>query len=168
MFIAGNCNSKQLKCQISMFIAGNCRSKCLHFFSIFGTCVLAYGIQHLFLGIYFLAYIVCFKKHFVSISSVTFWHLYSTHAFKGATMQLSILARSDLRNSNPTEWKYPIACAPEYSRNLLFHFYFYFHFILKMFCFATMVADNCHSSRRHKFVNFRLNFNYIALKIKQK
>ena len=106
---------------------------------IFGTWVLAYGIQHLFFGIYFLAYIVCFKKHFVSISSVTFWHLYSTHAFKGATMQLSILARSDLRNSNPTLWKYPIACAPEYSRNLLFHFYFYFHFIIKMFCCALKV-----------------------------
>ena len=59
---------------------------CLHFFSIwFLACV---GIRYLafVFGIYFLAYIVCFKKHFVSISSVTFWHLYSTHAFKGATM----------------------------------------------------------------------------------
>ena len=27
------------------------------------------------------AYIVCLKKHFVSISMVTFWHLYSTHAY---------------------------------------------------------------------------------------
>ena len=38
--------------------------------------------RNLFFGIYFLAYIVCFKKHFVSISIVTCWHLYSTHAFK--------------------------------------------------------------------------------------
>ena len=25
-----------------------------------------------------------------------------------------------------------------------------------------MVADNCHSSKRHKFVNFKLNFNSIT------
>ena len=31
-----------------------------------------------------------------------------------------------------------------------------------------MVADNCHSSKRHKFVNFRLNFNYFELKMKWK
>ena len=30
-----------------------------------------------------------------------------------------------------------------------------------------MVADNCHSSKRHKFVNFRLNFNYFELKLKK-
>ena len=30
----------------------------------------------------------------------------------------------------------------------------------------SMVADNCHSSKRHKFVNFRLNFNYFELKLK--
>ena len=29
-----------------------------------------------------------------------------------------------------------------------------------------MVADNCHSSKAHKFVNFRSNFNYFALEIK--
>ena len=29
-----------------------------------------------------------------------------------------------------------------------------------------MVADNCHSSKRHKFVNFRLNLNYFELKEK--
>ena len=45
---------------------------CLHFFSIW------------FLACVPLAYSVVFKKHFVSISSVTFWHLYSTNAFKGA------------------------------------------------------------------------------------
>ena len=38
---------------------------------------LAFGFWHLIFGIQ------CLKKHFVSISSVTFWHLYSTHAFKG-------------------------------------------------------------------------------------
>ena len=50
---------------------------------IFGMCV-NFGIRYLafvFFCIYFLAYIVCFKKHFVSISMVTFWHLYSPHAF---------------------------------------------------------------------------------------
>ena len=36
--------------------------------------------------------------------------------------------------------------------------------VLKM----CMVADNCHLSKRHKFVNFRLNFNYFELKIKRK
>ena len=30
----------------------------------------------------------------------------------------------------------------------------------------SMVADNCHSSKAHKFVNFRSNFNYFALEIK--
>ena len=30
----------------------------------------------------------------------------------------------------------------------------------------SMVVDNCHSSKRHKFVNFRLNFNYLELKLK--
>ena len=30
------------------------------------------------------------------------------------------------------------------------------------------LADNCHSSKRNKFVNFRLNFNYFVLKIKRK
>ena len=39
----------------------------------FGMQFLAFGFWHLLL-----AYGV---KHFVSISSVTFWHLYSTHAF---------------------------------------------------------------------------------------
>ena len=52
---------------------------CLHFFSIwflavfFGVQYLAFGFWHLLL-----AYSV---KHFVSISSVIFWHLYSTHTF---------------------------------------------------------------------------------------
>ena len=45
----------------------------------FGMCLLAYSISHLVYGICVLAYSV---KHFVSISSVTFWHLYSTRAFK--------------------------------------------------------------------------------------
>ena len=31
-----------------------------------------------------------------------------------------------------------------------------------------MVADNCHSSKAHKFVNFRSNFNYFVLEIKWK
>ena len=31
-----------------------------------------------------------------------------------------------------------------------------------------MVADNCHTSTRHKLINFRLNFNYFELKIKRK
>ena len=31
-----------------------------------------------------------------------------------------------------------------------------------------MVAENRRSSKRHKFVNFRLNFNYFALKAKVK
>ena len=49
---------------------------------IFGMRLLAYaylafGFWHLLFGIQ------CFKKHFVSISSVTFWYLYCTHAFKG-------------------------------------------------------------------------------------
>ena len=30
---------------------------------------------------------------------------------------------------------------------------------------CSMVADNCHSSKRHKCVNFRLNFNYFELKM---
>ena len=29
-----------------------------------------------------------------------------------------------------------------------------------------MVADNCHSSKAHKFVKFRSNFNYFVLEIK--
>ena len=37
-----------------------------------------------------------------------------------------------------------------------------------MFQSSSMVADNCHSSKRHKFVNFRLNFNYFELKTKWK
>ena len=36
--------------------------------------------------------------------------------------------------------------------------------VLKM----CMVADNCHLSKRHKFVNFRLNFNYFELKINER
>ena len=44
----------------------------------FGIRYLAFGFSNLLFGI------ECFKKHFVSISSVTFWHLYSTHVFKGA------------------------------------------------------------------------------------
>ena len=51
-------------------------------------------------------------SYFVSISSVLF----------GISTALTlILARScsDVRNPNPTQSKYPIACAPEYSRNLL-------------------------------------------------
>ena len=40
---------------------------------IFGIQYLAFGFWHLLL-----AYSV---THFVSVSSVTFWHLYSTHAF---------------------------------------------------------------------------------------
>ena len=39
----------------------------------FGIQFLAFGFWHLLL--------VYSVKHFVSISSVTFWHLYSTHAF---------------------------------------------------------------------------------------
>ena len=36
-----------------------------------------------------------------------------------------------------------------------------------------MVADNCHSSKRHKFVNFRLNFSKLfwienEVKVKRK
>ena len=45
----------------------------------FGMRYLAFGFWHLLL-----AYSDSYKKHFVSISSVTFWHLYSTHTFKGA------------------------------------------------------------------------------------
>ena len=45
----------------------------------FGMRYLAFGFWHLLL-----AYSDRFKKHFGSISSVTFWHLYSTHTFKGA------------------------------------------------------------------------------------
>ena len=30
----------------------------------------------------------------------------------------------------------------------------------------TMVADNCHSSKAHKFVKFRSNFNHFVLEIK--
>ena len=37
---------------------------------------------------------------------------------------------------------------------------------ITVFFSITMVADNCHSSKRHKFVNFRLNFNYFELKMK--
>ena len=48
------------------------------YISFFGIRYLAFGFWHLLFGIQ------CFKKHFVSISSVIFWHLYSTHAFKGA------------------------------------------------------------------------------------
>ena len=43
----------------------------------FGMRYLAFGVWHPLFGTQ------CFKKHF-SISSVTFWHLYSTHAFRGA------------------------------------------------------------------------------------
>ena len=32
--------------------------------------------------------------------------------------------------------------------------------------YISIGADNCHSIKRHKFVNFRLNFNYFVLKIK--
>ena len=28
-----------------------------------------------------------------------------------------------------------------------------------------MVAANCHSSKRHKFVNLRFSFNYVVLKL---
>ena len=35
-------------------------------------------------------------------------------------------------------------------------------------CYLCMVADNCHSSKGHKLVNFRLNCNYFVLKIKRK
>ena len=54
---------------------------------------LAFDFWHVFLGIRYLApgfwhlllaYSFDFKKHFISISTVTFWHLYSTHTFKGA------------------------------------------------------------------------------------
>ena len=45
----------------------------------FGMRYLAFGSWHLLL-----AYSDGFKKHFVSISSVTFSHLQSTHTFKGA------------------------------------------------------------------------------------
>ena len=44
----------------------------------FGIRYLAFVFWHLLFGIH-----CCFKKHFVSISIVTCWHLYSTHAFKG-------------------------------------------------------------------------------------
>ena len=44
----------------------------------FGMRYLAFGVWHPLFGTQ------CFKKHFVSISSVTFWHFYSTHAFRGA------------------------------------------------------------------------------------
>ena len=54
---------------------------------------LAFDFWHVFLGIRYLAfgfwhlllaYSFGFKKHFISISIVTFWHLDSTHTFKGA------------------------------------------------------------------------------------
>ena len=32
--------------------------------------------------------------------------------------------------------------------------------------YITLVADNCYSSKRHKFVNFRLNFNHFEFKMK--
>ena len=32
--------------------------------------------------------------------------------------------------------------------------------------YISIGADNCHSIKRHKFVYFRLNFNYFVLKIK--
>ena len=52
----------------------------LHFFSIWFLADFFFGIQYLAFGFWhlLLAYSV---KHFVSISSVIFWHLYSTHTF---------------------------------------------------------------------------------------
>ena len=52
----------------------------LHFFSIWFLAGFFFGIQYLAFGFWhlLLAYSV---KHFVSISSVIFWHLYSTHTF---------------------------------------------------------------------------------------
>ena len=34
--------------------------------------------------------------------------------------------------------------------------------------YRCMVADNCHTSKRHKFVSFRLNLNYFVLENKAK
>ena len=53
---------------------------CLHFFMIWFSAVFFFGIQYLAFGFWhlLLAYSV---KHFVSVSWVTFWHLYNTHAF---------------------------------------------------------------------------------------
>ena len=68
---------------------------------------LAFGFWHLLFGIQ------CFKKHFVSISSVTFWYLYSTHAFKGARSlpeaELVLTLRIQTRHSRSI-WLH--ACAP--------------------------------------------------------
>ena len=68
----------------------------------FGIQYLAFGFWHLLLG-----YSV---KHFVSVSSVTFWHLYSTHAFHQGLGSFPSL---------PEAVRVVVACSPEYSRNLL-------------------------------------------------
>ena len=88
-------------------------------FDFWQVLFLAYSIQHLVFGICFWHKIT----HFVSVSSVTFWHLYIVPRFPPTTRELPFFARSctcsNLRNSNPTQSKYRIACSPEYSRNLL-------------------------------------------------
>ena len=114
-------------------LLGHCNrfSFLLRFFLYFMTfCVLIYLIDHVYIslafdfwqvfpfGIQYLAFGsscgICFLaysgKHFVCISSVSFWHLYSTHTFHQRLG--SFLARSCtcsyLRNSDPAQSKYPI------------------------------------------------------------
>ena len=76
-------------------------------------------------------------SYFVSISSVTFWHLYSTHAFKGARSLPEAVRVLTLgiqtRHSRSIRLH---ACAPEHSRNLLSAQHFYLTlFTCKIICF---------------------------------
>ena len=72
---------------------------------------LAFDFWHVF-SEHLLFGIQCFKKHFVSISSVTFWHLYITHAYlRKPDPCPKLYVFWPYRNSNPTQSKYPIVCA---------------------------------------------------------
>ena len=54
----------------------------------------------------------------------------------------------------------------------LFFFFSLIYYFRNRFLYSAIenciVAAKCHSSKRHKFVNFRFNFEYFVLKIKRK
>ena len=88
-------------------------------------------------------------SYFVSISSVTFWHLHSTHAFKGARSlpeAVRVLTLGIQTRHSRSIWLH--ACAPEYSRNLLSAQQFYLTlFTCKIICFLMWTSTSLYNSR---------------------
>ena len=103
-------------------------------------------------------------------------HEHSIGSRETTRRTFSSATRQTTPESRPSGVKLEFVLSKTYDQTQILHpappeknTIWYFELLLNpMFVGKCMVADNCHSSKRHKFVNSRLNFNYLELKIKRK